>query len=195
MTNHSIPHMSHLSQLPERYVTYDPIPGKLYLTLHHGRSHPEEALNDWGPDGPAIGPLKWVHITYNARINLCFEDNEVTGPVAFMHDDLLQFRGMFYADWEIQRIPEPVVRSTETPPMTPLTLEILGHYHCYPGNPWAATATDILAEIRRLVEEDVLRPWEDSYTLTSKGEAWLRIILSTPYPERSWADPRRGRTT
>jgi hypothetical protein len=36
----------------------------VYLHLFHGRSSPDEELDDWGSDGPVIGPLNYVHITY-----------------------------------------------------------------------------------------------------------------------------------
>jgi hypothetical protein len=36
----------------------------MYLGLFHGRDSPREAMNSWGFDGPALGPLKHVHITY-----------------------------------------------------------------------------------------------------------------------------------
>src|SRR3546814_15310909 len=30
---------------------------QLYLHLYHGRKDPDESLEDWGSDGPVIGPL------------------------------------------------------------------------------------------------------------------------------------------
>jgi len=39
-------------------------PGKLYVHLFHGRKTPDEKLDDWGSEGPMIGPLDYVHVTY-----------------------------------------------------------------------------------------------------------------------------------
>ena len=46
-----------------------------YMKLFHGRNTPDEDLDDWGADGPIIGPLQWVHTTYGATIRLAFVDN------------------------------------------------------------------------------------------------------------------------
>ncbi|GEM_PF-912660 len=40
----------------------------LYLHLYHGRKDPDEDLEDWGSDGPVIGPLAYVHTTYMCDI-------------------------------------------------------------------------------------------------------------------------------
>lgn len=36
----------------------------VYLHLFHGRKDPHEDMDDWGFDGPTIGPLEYVHVTY-----------------------------------------------------------------------------------------------------------------------------------
>lgn len=35
----------------------------VYLYLFHGRATPDEDVEDWGCEGPAIGPLDYVHTT------------------------------------------------------------------------------------------------------------------------------------
>lgn len=42
----------------------------VWLHLFHGRSSPDEELDDWGCDGPCIGPLNYVHITYACDVKL-----------------------------------------------------------------------------------------------------------------------------
>jgi hypothetical protein len=32
------------------------VPGKLYLRLYHGRTDPEQQMEDWGFTGPTFGP-------------------------------------------------------------------------------------------------------------------------------------------
>ena len=83
----------------------------MYLMLTHGRSTPDEDLDAWGSTGPYLGPLKWVHITYNSSINICAADDhsgDGTGPM-FEDDSPLHFRnallhynGTYYGDWELE---------------------------------------------------------------------------------------------
>jgi len=83
------------------------IPGKLYLHLYHGRKAPSSDLENWGEDGPWIGPLKGTHITYLSTIGLVFEDGYETGPCSIksdefgFHEDLLFFDSMYYGDFDI----------------------------------------------------------------------------------------------
>lgn len=44
----------------------------LYLGLFHGRSTPDEVVDDWGFAGPIIGPLEYVHTTYACDVKLKF---------------------------------------------------------------------------------------------------------------------------
>lgn len=83
-----------------------PRPAGLYLTLFHGRDTPEEEMDDWGYDGPIIGPFKWCHITYCTTFNFGFVgDEDGTGPttvVTITKDSLILFDGKYYGDWEFQ---------------------------------------------------------------------------------------------
>src|SRR6266540_2029269 len=49
-------------------------PSGLYLALFHGRKTPDEDMEDWGFDGPMIGPLSYVHTTYRSHLWLGFSD-------------------------------------------------------------------------------------------------------------------------
>jgi hypothetical protein len=40
------------------------VPGKMYLRLYHGRTHPGQEMDDWGFDGPTFGPLSCYVHTY-----------------------------------------------------------------------------------------------------------------------------------
>ena len=44
----------------------------MYLGLFHGRDTPNQVMNDWGFDGPALGPLIYFHTTYACSVNLQF---------------------------------------------------------------------------------------------------------------------------
>ena len=47
-------------EIPERTVIEEGI----YITLFHGRNHPEQDMQDWGFQGPRIGPLNFIQFTY-----------------------------------------------------------------------------------------------------------------------------------
>jgi len=84
-----------LPQLKAR-STDKPEKGKLYLHMIHGRTNPNQQMDDWGTDGPFIGPLNWCHFTYNSTINLGFSDG------FGFYEDMLFFDGVYYGDWELQ---------------------------------------------------------------------------------------------
>lgn len=83
----------------------------LYLRLFHGRADPSDVLNDWGTDGPTIGPFDTYHSTYCLALELW---NGETSLELSTDRALVHFDGVFYGDFEI----------TETPFSTPaLSLE------------------------------------------------------------------------
>lgn len=93
-------------QLPT-YGKKPSMPG-LYLGLFHGRDGPREEMQDWGFDGPMIGPLKWFHTTYACTLRVAFERGEdamryfgthQTEHFLKLDGDLLLFEGKFYGDW------------------------------------------------------------------------------------------------
>lgn len=82
----------------------------LYLGLFHGRRHSREQMDDWGSNGPAIGPLRWCHTTYAFDIKVEFE--EPADAIAYfgkeesqfelkIDGDLLVFDDMYYGDWTV----------------------------------------------------------------------------------------------
>ncbi|RBB35699.1 hypothetical protein DPV79_27145 [Burkholderia reimsis] len=95
----------------------------LYLGLFHGRDAIDEILEDWGFDGPVIGPLESVHTTYAADVKLRFADGRIAGrhfpETGFVTnvatgertrcveaslniaDDLLVFDGRYFGDWTV----------------------------------------------------------------------------------------------
>ena len=42
----------------------------VYLYLFHGRATPDEDVESWGCEGPAIGPLDYVHTTYGSEVKI-----------------------------------------------------------------------------------------------------------------------------
>ena len=73
---------------------------KLYLTLFHGRTAPDQEMDDWGSQGPVFGPLSSCHTTYGTDVRLSYLD--ATGDTCDLHitkDGLLYYDGIYYGDW------------------------------------------------------------------------------------------------
>lgn len=111
-------------------MTMNKLKPGMYLKLFHGFES-DEARNEaenWGAQGPTIGPLLWSHQTYNAHITLGFpvyaksledflegkkdieiirwdgrdlnNDRQYHTIWLNIKDDCIHFDGMFYGDWE-----------------------------------------------------------------------------------------------
>ena len=83
-------------------------PGKMYIQLLHGRKTVDEELEDWGYDGPCLGPIEWMHITYNNTLNIQFVgETEPTDICLSEKDglclttDFFYYNGSYYGDWEV----------------------------------------------------------------------------------------------
>jgi hypothetical protein len=63
----------------------------VYLHLFHGRKTPDENLDDWGSDGPVIGPLRYVHITYMATVRLGIQRKLVEKFFPAEHQKMVEF--------------------------------------------------------------------------------------------------------
>lgn len=66
----------------------------VYLKLFHGRSDPNEEMNNWGEAGP-IFECEFVHSTYCVDIKT---SNYGLDELRFYHD-MVYYGGMFYGDW------------------------------------------------------------------------------------------------
>lgn len=81
----------------------------LYLHLFHGRRAPDDWLNDWGIDGPWIGPLVAVQTTYAHTIKLVFvEPQDVLKfgldpqqPWLHVREMMLLYGGIYYGEWQV----------------------------------------------------------------------------------------------
>lgn len=70
----------------------------MYLELFHGRNDPNEHMDDWGFQGPVIGPFSNAHVTYNTHIKLWSERLKRTYEVVF-DGDMVHYDGKWYGDW------------------------------------------------------------------------------------------------
>lgn len=88
----------------------------MYLKLIHGRKSPEEQLDNWGFEGPVIGPIKYVHATYFSTFTVGFYDaaameeaRKLTGWGAWdeltlemkVVADLVKAGDGYFGDWEL----------------------------------------------------------------------------------------------
>ena len=65
-------------QIPDHRINNPSAESGLYLELTHGRTEPRQDMNGWGTDCPdEIGPLAWVHFTYNDCGKIGIDDNQV----------------------------------------------------------------------------------------------------------------------
>jgi hypothetical protein len=70
-----------------------------YLQLFHGRPDPREQLNDWGSEGPVIGPLEYVHTTYATDVKFGFFDKSQSDGWLTIVNGLIYYDGVYYGDW------------------------------------------------------------------------------------------------
>lgn len=88
---------------------------RLYIHLFHGRVHPGERLEDWGFEGPLVGPIDYFQVTYKgvqryeyersdlgAKNALAFNATPIneTKDVEFV-DDMFKFEGFYFGDFSI----------------------------------------------------------------------------------------------
>jgi hypothetical protein len=95
---------------------FDKVKPGLYLGLFHGFKSEAERIkvDDWGADGPMIGPLEYVHTTYACHIKIKFVDSKdakkygikVNSQDMGIIDGCVHFNGMQYGDWTVFNVKE-----------------------------------------------------------------------------------------
>lgn len=80
----------------------------VYLHMFHGRDNKESDIDGWGFNGPTIGPLDWVHMTYMCHLRGQFQDGHEAKKFGLdqefdfrINEDCLEFDGKLYGDWSI----------------------------------------------------------------------------------------------
>jgi hypothetical protein len=78
----------------------------IYIDLFHGPHHPEEQLDDWGFQGPILGPFPFFHMTYGNDIKIGDTDGIVVASVllelpAQDKNGFIVFLGSHYGDISI----------------------------------------------------------------------------------------------
>lgn len=73
-----------------------------YLRLFHGRKDPAQDLNDWGEDGPYVGPFSAVTWTYgNLKLHTKDDFRELHRK---QDGDMIRHNDMWYGDFELSWI-------------------------------------------------------------------------------------------
>ena len=71
----------------------------LYIRLFHGRTDPEQDMDDWGSDGPVFGPYEFVHITYASCVRFGRQNGDCDS--LYVYEDMLFYNGAYYGDWSV----------------------------------------------------------------------------------------------
>jgi hypothetical protein len=71
----------------------------IYIRLFHGRTDPTQDMDDWGTDGPILGPYTYIHITYTCLIRLGTPD--ANDHELHLPEDLIYYDCIYYGDWTI----------------------------------------------------------------------------------------------
>ena len=73
--------------------------------------------------------------------------------------------------------------------MTPNELEILMHYYISPKPHPRIDAPACQETTQKFMDDGIFEfNGGDSYLVTEKGQAWIRMILKTPYPIPAYID-------
>ena len=67
----------------------------VYLELFNGRNSPDEQMEDWGTEGPVVGPFRFVHTMCGSNLRIDAET-----PL-FLINGLFYYDGIYYGDWSV----------------------------------------------------------------------------------------------
>lgn len=76
------------------------IPSKMYLRLFHGRTDPNQDMEDWGFTGPTFGPLSSYTHTYCSTFR-AYSEQDTSEVWLDTHGDMIRWDGCFYGDLDV----------------------------------------------------------------------------------------------
>ena len=76
------------------------VPGKMYLRLYHGRTNPDQEMDDWGFDGPTFGPLSGYVHTYCSNFR-CYAECGTDEIWLETNGDMICWDDCYYGDMEV----------------------------------------------------------------------------------------------
>lgn len=71
----------------------------IYIRLFHGRTDPNQEMDDWGSEGPIFGPYEFSHTTYAWNIKLGKSDGNC--DELYTHEDMVYYDSVYYGDWTV----------------------------------------------------------------------------------------------
>ena len=104
---------------PNYNAKFNGVKPGLYLGLFHGFRNEDarQKADDWGANGPLIGPLKYVHTTYACHVKFEFINEADMKKYGLSRDELiinkdscLVFKSMQYGDWTVFNVTEEDVK-------------------------------------------------------------------------------------
>ncbi len=93
--------------------TQEPKKAGIYLRLLHGRTPYNRDMENWGDDGPWIGPISWIHFTYNDYFSIGFQEGcdylsgsaeKIPPSPLYFFNDCIYCNGIHYGQWEVVQI-------------------------------------------------------------------------------------------
>lgn len=76
----------------------------VYLNLYHGRIDPNVDMDDFGSEGPSLGPFDYVTTTYLYNTRAGRENNTIIYTFDIV-EDMLLCNGVYYGDWSVTADP------------------------------------------------------------------------------------------
>jgi hypothetical protein len=172
----------------------------IYLQLFHGRDDPNEEMDDFGYDGPTIGPLEYLQLTYMCDIKFAMKPtvfntffpeladvkartilNPTEGDIHHsltIENDLILYDGKYYGDCSItteQPAPKRII-ATFVP-------QVWINGHAVTADPLGETRIDITEAVLAMTRDEALALRDD----TDETDTF-RQLPGAP----DWIDQRSG---
>jgi hypothetical protein len=75
-----------------------------YLDLYHGRATPTESLDDWGTQGPILGPLTGIQVTYGSSVRLFLTEGHDEIWLTIEPGGCIYYDGRYYGDFSLSQV-------------------------------------------------------------------------------------------
>lgn len=73
----------------------------IYIELYHGRTDKNADMDDWGTQGPVLGPFKYLHSTYKATLRFMPLDDSRDECWLNYEMDMVHYDNVYYGDFTI----------------------------------------------------------------------------------------------
>lgn len=72
----------------------------VFIRFFHGRTDPNEKMEDWGESGAYLGPLRAVHMTYMKHVRIEDVDGNMWDIIP-SNGDLIYYDEVYYGDFTV----------------------------------------------------------------------------------------------